>query len=204
MGKKIGVYGGSFDPIHLGHINLAVEIMEAHLLDGVLFCPAFINPHKTRGPHTTPKDRIAMLHLVIKDQPHFGVLESEVLKSGPSYTIDTLCELVKSQNGKADPDHFALIMGSDTVKHFHRWRQPEEIVKLVPLLIGQRAPDLNLDMIQGSPLILEAIRKGMTPTRIMEISSSEIRERFSKKLYCGHLLQGKVLDYILSNHLYSS
>lgn len=204
IGKKIGIYGGSFDPVHLGHINLAVEIMEAHKLDEVWFCPALINPHKMEGRARSPEDRLNMLKLVVEGVPHFRIIDNELRRKGPSYTIDTLHELINAQAGKPDPDHFYLIIGDDAAKSFHRWHLPEEIVKLVPLLIGSRGPSKDLEDIQGSPLIVEAIKKGSTPTRVMDISSTEIRRRLSKKMYCGHLLQGKVLDYILSNQLYSN
>lgn len=202
MGKKIGIFGGSFDPIHLGHVNLATEILEARHLDEIWFCPAAINPHKEQGSSANAGHRLNMINLAIADTPFFKILTAELDRQGPSYTVDTLRALIESQHNQIDPDHFFLIIGDDAVQSFHRWHQAKEIVRLVPLLIGQRSPSIDLENLKGEPTIIEAIKKGMTPTRIMEISSTEIRDRLSKKMYCGHLLQAKVLDYILSHHLY--
>lgn len=203
MGKKIGIYGGSFDPIHHGHINLAVEMIEAHQLDEVQFCPSFINPNKIRGSAASANQRLDMLNLAIADEPKFRVLDLELCREGPSYTIDTLHELMASQAGRPDPDHFFLIIGDDAAQHFYRWRQPEEIVKLATLLVGRRSLSSACNDLKGSsaPLI-EAVHKGLTLTRILEISSSEIRKRLAKRQYCGHLVHSKVLDYIRLHHLY--
>lgn len=204
MGKKIGIYGGSFDPIHLGHVNIAFEILQIHGLDEVWFCPAAINPHKMEGSTASAIDRLNMLNLVLAETPFFKVLTLELDRKGPSYTVDTLRELVYSQQNQSDPDQYFFIMGDDAIKNFHKWHHAEEIVNLVPLLIGQRMSRVDPNDLNGSAAIIGAIKSGLTPTRVMEISSSEIRHRLSNKMYCGHLLQAKVLDYILSHHLYFS
>jgi nicotinate-nucleotide adenylyltransferase len=204
MGKTIGIYGGSFDPIHFGHINLAVEMMEIHNLDEVWFCPAKINPHKLPEQPTPPEHRLQMLKLAIEDNPRFRILDVEIMRKDPSYTIDTLRELLATEKGKAEPHCFRLILGDDAARNFYRWHQPDEIVKLVPLLIGRRRLSNGLEDIAGGNLIHEAIKNGITPTRIMEISGTEIRERLRKHLYCKHLVPAKVLDYIYFYHLYSS
>lgn len=204
MGKKIGIYGGSFDPIHPGHVNLAVEIMEARDLDEVWFCPSAVNPNKLAGSSANAADRMNMLKIALEGIPRFKIIDTELRRAGPSYTIDTLRELIKAQASKRDPDSFMLIIGDDAAKSFYQWHQPEEIVNLVPLLVGRRSISKDSESFKGSPAIVEAIKKGITPTRAIEISSTEIRQRLSKNLYCGHLLQGKVLDYILSHHLYSN
>jgi nicotinate-nucleotide adenylyltransferase len=203
VSKKIGIYGGSFDPIHHGHINLAVEMSEAHQLDEVMFCPSFVNPNKIKGSSASGDHRLAMLNLAIAGEPKLRILDWELRRGGPSYTIDTLHELMASQAGKPEPDHFFLIIGDDAAQHFYRWRQPEEIVKICTLLVGRRSFSSACDDLKGSsaPLI-EAVHKGLTLTRILEISSSEIRKRLAKRQYCGHLVHSKVLDYIHLHDLY--
>lgn len=204
MGKLIGIYGGSFDPIHFGHINLAVEMMEAHHLHEVWFCPAAQNPHKQHVA-AAPEHRLNMLRLAIENEPRFRLLEIEAHQPGPSYTFDTLSELDKIQSESPDPNTFALILGTDAAKSFHTWHRPEEIIQLARPLVGRRidvADDTPEYVIEGSPGIVEALRRGMTPTRIMEISSIEIRYRLKKMKYCRHLVPGKVLDYIITNRLY--
>lgn len=203
MGKLIGIYGGSFDPIHLGHLNLATEMMEAHNLDEVWFCPVACSPHKSRKAPVSSEHRLNMLRLAIEEEPRFSISEIEIERDGLSYTVDTLKELVASQAGKEDPDTFALIIGEDSAENFHRWHQPEEIVKLAKLLVGSR-PDSEKKEggFQGDSSVVEALEKGLTKTRVMEISSKDIRKRLLNKKYCYHLVPGKVMDYINTNHLY--
>lgn len=205
MGKFIGIYGGSFDPIHLGHLNLATEIMEAHHLDEVWFCPAACNPLKEDQVLASASHRLEMIRLAIENEPRFKISEIELNRDGVSYTIDTVNELVASQKGKLDPDSFALILGEDSAKDFFKWRQPEAIVQSVKLLIGSRPNEKEKNKsFQGSDLVVQAIHQGLTPTRIMEISSREIRQRLLNKKYCYHLVPGKVMDYIVTNDLYYS
>lgn len=201
--KNVGIYGGTFDPLHFGHINLALGIMEAQSLDEVWFCPAKINPHKVehRNPVST-KHRMAMLKLALQDIPHIKILDIEVKRNGPSYMIDTLRELIEKK--EEYPCNFKLILGDDAIPGFFKWREPKEIVRLVPLLVGRRFPDIKPIELEGDPEICGAIQKGFTPTHIFDISSTEIRERIHNKLYIGHLVPSKVVDYIYTNHLYST
>jgi nicotinate-nucleotide adenylyltransferase len=177
----IGLFGGTFDPIHFGHLNLAFEMMERHHLDGIWFIPAYRSPFK---PGKTPAEahyRLEMLRLAIEDIPQFQIVDLELKKEAPSYTVDTLRELVHLNPGVS----FRLILGSDTAKEFPQWKEPDEIKALAPPLFGRR-----LCSEEGERM------------KVMEISSTEIRSRLKKGLYCGHLLPAKVLDYIIKNHLY--
>lgn len=200
---KVGVYGGTFDPIHFGHLNLAIEIMEAHHLDEVWFCPAQISPHKQKMTPTPVHHRLAMLELALCDIPNFKVLDIETKRQGPSFTIDTLRELIAIENQYSNQKEFYLILGDDSLPEFSRWHLPEEIIKLVPLLIGRRSSQCQSLEFKGNPAICEAIRNGLTPTRLMEISGTEIRQRLQQGKYVGHLLPAKVMDYIYKHHLYS-
>lgn len=205
MGKLIGIYGGSFDPIHFGHLNMAVEMMEAHHLHEVWFCPAGQNPFKQHVA-MSPEHRLNMLRLATEGEPRFKILETEIFKPGPSYTLDTLNELEKIESESTDPNTFALIIGTDAARSFHKWHRPDQIIQLARPLVGRRTDELEEstdEIFEGSPAVVEALRQGMTPTRLMEISSIEIRYRIKKKKYCRHLVPGKVLDYIYSHHLYS-
>jgi nicotinate-nucleotide adenylyltransferase len=200
--KHVGIYGGTFDPIHFGHINLALEIMEYHQLDEVWFCPANNNPHKQEIISATAEHRLAMLELALADLPDFGILPNELERPGPSYTIDTLKELVNEENETSYPSKFYLILGEDSVPGFYRWREPAEIIKLAPPLVGKRFFSEKSLELEGNPEITEALLKGMTPTRLMEISATQIRDRVRKGLYIGHLLPAKVAEYIGHNRLY--
>src|SRR5580692_5010418 len=117
--KKIGLLGGSFDPLHFGHLNLALSLMEAHQLDSVFFCPAFTSPFKTaRPPAASPEHRLAMLHLGIQTIEAFSVLDWEIKTMIPSYTIDTV-EKLKNQTDAA----LFLLLGEDQLSDLHRWKR---------------------------------------------------------------------------------
>lgn len=195
--KRIGLFGGTFDPIHFGHLNLAVEILEAHHLDEVWFCPAKENPHKM-GRATIPvKARLEMTALGIEGFSHFKVIDVEASRSSPSYTIDTL-ELLVSQHKECE---FGLILGEDCVKDFPRWHRYKDILTIASLYIGSRKT--GLFEINGlDPILIEKIRKGITPTKNIEISATDIRKRLSEGLTCRHLVPAKVVDYILAHQLY--
>lgn len=169
--KIIGFFGGTFDPIHFGHIALAVELLEAHHLDQILFCPVYCSPFKTKTPPiATPEERVAMLKLAL-DHPQFAISTAEIERPGSSYTIDTIRAL------RQEGSEYRLLLSEEAAPHLDQWKEIQELIRLAPPLIGPR---------------------------VRTISSTEIRARLKKKLYCGHLVPGKVLDYIKANHLYSS
>lgn len=198
MVRKIGLYGGTFDPIHFGHLNLAIQLSEIHQLDEVWVIPAKISPHKSQTKPISVEQRIAMTQLAIAEIPHFKLLDIESKREGPSYTVDTL-RILKKDFPK---DQFFLMLGNDSIPGFFQWHQPEEIVSLAPLLIGQRNGQDYLKEVKNNSSIVDAMKKGMTKTRIVEISATEIRDRLKKKMYCGHLLPSKVIDFITQNSLY--
>ncbi len=202
MTKQIGLYGGSFDPIHLGHLSLAIEIKEAHALDEVWFCPTPHNPHKTHGTLAHTQHRIDMLQCALEGMRGFHICEAEIGRSPPIYTLDTLRQLAAEETAKEVPAMFSLILGDDAAHSFAKWHQPEEILKYARMLVGRRIIDDNDKGFEGSSVVVEALNKGLTPTRIMEISSTEVRLRLSKGLCCVHLLPRKVLDYIQAHDLY--
>jgi nicotinate-nucleotide adenylyltransferase len=203
--KKIGIYGGTFDPIHVGHLNLAFELMEKGGLDEVWFIPAQISPHKTHQPPTSFVHRLAMLEQVMKDIPPFKVKGMEGQRPPPSYTLHTLQNFILDEKQQEASNQFYLLLGEDSVPGFFRWYQPEEIVKLVSLLIGSRTGRWQIEENQSFDLtVREAIQKGFIQTRIIDISGTELRERLIKNLYCGHLIPAKALDYIHQNQLYTA
>lgn len=202
-GQLIGIYGGTFDPIHFGHLNLAIQLAEIHKLDEIWFCPVQINPHKAHQKSTPFKNRFEMLELALKDVPKCIITDIESKLPSPSYTIDTLNALQAEEMGKSHPRQFCLLMGDDAIPGFFKWHRPEEIVKRVKIFIGRRSPlPVDLDSFTGNDEISKALREGLTETRLVEISGTEIRERLRAGEYCGHLVPEKVLDYICKNRLY--
>ncbi len=203
--KKVGLFGGTFDPIHMGHLNLAFELMEKKQLDQVWFIPVQLNPHKTaQDPPVSFDHRLAMTQLALEGIPYFFVKDVEKQRPPPSYTIHTLQAIVAEEALNPGPHQFYLLMGEDALPGFIRWHLPEEIVRLVPLLIGSRSGSWLYEIKDDSLAIWEAIQKGLTPTRLMDVSSTEIRQRFKQGLYCGHLVPASVLTYIQENQLYPS
>ena len=197
---KVGFFGGTFDPIHFGHLNLCISLLEIHKLDQVLFCPANLSPLKEDAPPiATCLHRVKMAELAISDISQFSLLNLEVEREGASYTVDTLEELVK-QRAK---DQFFLILGEDVLQDFPRWKQPEKLLQLAHPLIGVRPGCQLLDVagLLKSPL-QSILATGITPIHQMEISSTELKDRLKKKMYCGHLIPRKVLDFIEENSVY--
>lgn len=195
---KIGFFGGSFDPIHFGHINLAIELKEKAGLDEVWFCPANISPHKDNKPLDN-SSRLQMIHLAIEEIPGFKLIENELKRSGSSYTVQTLRELKEEF-----PQHeLFLLLGDDCLESFCDWKDPKEILQLASPLIGSRNTKAVLEGNDWTQQEKEKFASGWRRIPILEISSTIIRERLLRGLYCGHLLPVKVLDFITKNGLYS-
>jgi nicotinate-nucleotide adenylyltransferase len=190
MKKTVGFFGGTFDPIHFGHINLAIQLMEIHRLDEVLFSPAYCSPFKTEAPPiASPAHRLEMVRLGLEEIPHFKVEDYEVERGEISFTIDTLRAL---QEEMGDEVAFRLLLSDDMGLHLNKWKSYKELIRLAPPLIG------------GRSLSKKTAGLEVTPTKRFEISSTEIRFRLKKGLYCGHLVPDKVLRYIKTNGLYFS
>lgn len=202
LNKHVGVYGGTFDPIHFGHLNAAIEVMEYHQLDEVWFCPAQVNPHKQNVESSSSSHRLKMLELALAELPQFGIIPNELQREGVSYTIDTLRELVEEEKKESHPSKFFLILGEDSIANFFHWKDPKEIIKIAPPLIARRLGNEKPLELKGDPEICQALSRGLTPTHIMDISATQIRERIRKGLYIGHLVPAKVVDYIYQNQLY--
>lgn len=198
--KLIGFFGGTFDPPHFGHLQLAREMQKIYGLDEIWFCPAKINPFKEKSPPVSGENRVKMLRLIAPEIPDSKIITIELEKEGLSYTIDTL----KTLTSTFEKYRFRLILGEDAALDFSKWKDPLQIIELAPPLVGARS---SLDFpknIEGDKPILEALQKGWTPINFLEISSTEVRKRLKKGLDCSHFLPAKVLDFIMKNHLYSS
>jgi nicotinate-nucleotide adenylyltransferase len=206
LSKRIGYFGGSFDPIHLGHLHLAIEMAERHNLDEVFFCPTSQSPHKKENPPIASKDhRRAMTTAAISPLPQFTLIDLELQKSMPSFTIETIQTLLETDiKNKAKKRTYFLILGEDSLQQLHTWKHIDELLTLVQPLIGSREKISFEKPKAMSPALFKMIEKGLTPMPIMEISSTAIRERIKNGLYCGHLLPAKVWDYIQQHQLYKA
>jgi len=194
--KKVGLLGGTFDPIHFGHMHLGISLQEAHNLDTVIVCPALSSPLKTTHPRDA-EHRLAMVKLAIEGLPTWEALDWEIKRKGPSYTIDTVRYLLSTKfNNKKD--QLYLLLGEDLLPELSQWREVEQLLDLAKPLIGCRRFERNTFK---SPLA-EKVAMGITLTKVLEISASEIRSRLKKGLYCEHFVPAKVLDYIKEHGLY--
>ena len=142
--KRIGLLGGSFDPIHIGHLLIAEQCREQLALDEVRFLPAAISPLKLDQPGLDAKHRLEMVGLAISGNAHFSLDDREQRRGGPSFTVDTLRELVQEMP-TAD---FVWILGSDSLADLDRWREPDQICQLAFVVVvargGHAAPDMSL------------------------------------------------------------
>ena len=199
---RIGVFGGSFDPVHLGHLRLADCCWREGRLDRVEFVPAARQPHKPHGPVAPAVDRVAMLELALKDRPEFGASPVEVQRGGVSYTVDTLRALSAAQR---EAELFFL-MGADSLADFPNWREPEAICRLaLPLVVRRvKAPEPDFDALAPfvTPARLEQIRASQVEMPATPISSSEIRRLIAVGGDWRPLVPEGVADYITERGLY--
>lgn len=194
--KKVGFFGGTFDPIHFGHLNLALQIKEKKDLDEVIFSPAFISPFKLNAsPTTSDKDRLKMLKLALVDLPYFSISDFELKSGRVSYTIDIIKIFKKDMK---DSDLF-LILSEETLGSLSEWKEVTELLTIAPPLIGVSEHFKGEVVTSLSSLIH---KENFIAINWLQISSTEIRDRLKRKLFCEHLIPKKVLDYIYQNNLY--
>ena len=199
--KKVALFGGSFDPPHVGHLSFALALQEHVGFDQILWIPNAQNPLKG-APPSSFQDRLEMVSLAIQPIPSFKVLDWEGKRPPPSYTIDTVRKLISLFG---DETTFSLLLGADQLLTLHLWREREELFTLAPPTIGARG-GISLDW-KTLPLKAELrddLRRKFVSIPELDISSTTIRDRVGRKKYVGHLLPREVLDYIKEKKLYSS
>jgi nicotinate-nucleotide adenylyltransferase len=199
---RIGVFGGTFDPVHLGHLILAEQCREQGRLDEVWFVPAARPPHK-QGQAVTPfAQRVEMLSLALAGHPTFRIDEVEKDRPGPSYTVETLAELHRRHPG----NEFFLLIGADTLNDLPNWYHPEQIAELAGLLVSTRA-----DVAMKSPEELRAglrlpegvtLRLQLVPVPALGIASSDLRQRAAEGRSLRYLVPRAVECYIQEKRLY--
>lgn len=187
---KIGVMGGTFDPIHLGHLCAAEAAREALALDRVLFVPSHVPPH--RGPVTASLDRYAMVCLATAGCSGFIPSDLELQREGPSYTVDTLKALSLAQPA----DAFVLIVGSDTYPEMAAWRNPEGIFSRCSVAVVERTGSQDA----GAPVRPGVLR---VPGPGLDVSATAIRQRLRDGKSVRFLVPENVRDYITKRGLYS-
>ncbi len=192
---KVCLFGGTFDPPHIGHLIIAETVKETEGFDKMIFVPAGIPPHKTKSDLSTIEDRLIMLRLALEGNENFELSNVEIKRGGVSYAIDTIRELKKRYNLKSKEIYF--LMGSDTLKEFHTWHKPEEILEESQVLVAAR-PGFRPSWI--SPDILSHIHFANVPQ--IEISSSLLRQRIIARQTVRYAVPAAVEEYILEKGLY--
>lgn len=199
---RVGVFGGTFDPVHTGHLLLAEQAREQGRLDEVWFVPAPRPPHKDEPDLTRFEQRVEMLALALAGNPAFRIDELEKERSGPSYTVDTLAELRRRHPG----NEFFLLVGSDTLVDLPHWYEPVRVLEQAGLLVmarpGSDVPTVEqlqaqLPMPGDAPLRLQVIE---TPQ--IDISSRDLRRRAAAGRSLRYFLPRAVECYIHDKRLY--
>lgn len=189
--SRVGIFGGTFDPIHNGHLITAQSVKEIRELEKIIFIPAYISPHKQHAKASNAKHRLNMLKLAMDEIPFFECSDFEIKQHTISYTIDTLREFKKYY------DEIDLIIGYDNIFQFHTWKDPDEIFKLANVVVLKRKSSHPIDYVDKyveSAYFVE--------TRGIEISATDIRNRVHAGLPIYYLVPKKVLEYIIENKLY--
>lgn len=192
-GMKIGFMGGSFDPVHIGHLIAAQDALEGLQLDKVVLVPAAQAPLKPDVVQSTAEDRLAMLRLAIEPGGPLEVSDYEVTKGGISYTIET----VRHFRQRHPHDDFYWLIGADQVLQLAKWKEISELVKLTEFVYFAR-PGYP----ENVPLEIPGLRLRRCQGHLIEISSSELRERVRRSRKLNRFCPQKVIAYIEEKRLY--
>lgn len=199
---RIGIFGGSFDPIHIGHLILAEHCRQQASLDQVLFIPSAQGPHKEDGPVGTDRQRVEMVDLAIGGHPAFLRSSIEIDRGGISYTVDTL-EQLKQQH---PDDELFLLIGGDSLNNFHTWKDPKKILTLATPLVMARPGegDVNFDLLVDyvDSETLAAIKSMAITAPLIDISSTSIRAAASDEASFRYQTPRSVERYIQTQKVY--
>ncbi|GEN51999.1 nicotinate-nucleotide adenylyltransferase [Halobacillus faecis] len=187
--KKVGILGGTFDPLHQGHLIMGEFSREAMDLDEVWFMPSYIPPHKQEST-TNPETRLAMVQTAIREHPQFRICDVELVRKGTSFTVDTMTDLVDQY-----PDHqFFFIIGGDMVEHLPKWHRVEDLSEMVQF-IGVERPGYGWN---------DDIPVHFVDIPSIDVSSTMIRKRISQGKSVRYLLPEVVDSFIKEHHLYEN
>lgn len=200
--KKIGIMGGTFNPIHFGHLFLAENAYEQLGLDKILFMPSKNPPHKEKPDMITEKQRLDMITLAIRNNPHFEVSTFELDRDGMTYTADTLTLLTKQ-----NPDtQYYFIVGADSLFYMQQWWKPQIIFDLCIVVAASR-DHADMEQLKTQADALNRIFHGrieLIDMPTIQIASAAIRERISRHKSVRYYLPDDVNRYITENQLYAT
>lgn len=193
---RVGIFGGTFDPVHEGHVVMAEGAAAKFGLERLVFLPARLSPHKTRLP-TDARHRVAMLALALQGHPTWSIDLEELDREGPSYTVDTLRRLA----ARLLHDDLWLLMGTDTLAGFARWKEPEAIVALARVAAFYREP------FRGEGLVIPGVaglseRLDVFDAGSVRISATELRDELAVGAEAAGRVPPSVAEYITKHGLY--
>ena len=202
MQNKIGILGGTFNPVHIGHLLMAQTVREACGLDRVLLMPCHTPPHKACDELAPAADRLAMVRLAVADDPVLEACTLEIERGGVSYAVDTMTAF-RARHPACEP-HF--IIGMDSLRELHLWRRVEELLRLCTFIVVER-PGIDRPVSPGELRLPapwpERLLAGMIRGRLCEVSSREIRRRVAENRPIRYLVTPAVEQHILRQGLYS-
>ncbi len=187
---RTGIFGGSFDPPHVGHLIVAEGIRDLLQLDRVIWIPAATAPHKQGNTHSSAEHRSAMVRMTVSGNESFEQSDLEIGRGGVSYTVDTLKQLKR----RYPSDEMFLLLGMDSYADFPEWREPERIAELASLIVYPRHGVELVDTSSFQAMTVDLPR--------VEISSSMIRKRVRSRESIRYLVADPVRSYIARNELY--
>ncbi|MBM4152756.1 MAG: nicotinate-nucleotide adenylyltransferase [Kiritimatiellaceae bacterium] len=199
--ERIGILGGSFDPIHTGHLTIAQDAVEQLHLDRLIFIPAAISPHKQNTAPAEGRHRLEMIRRAIANQPRFEVSDREIQRGGVSYTFDTLTQI----QAELPQARLFFIIGIDTLIDLHLWWKQDELLQnftVVPFARGGEDLANIAKRIQLGDPWKNRLLERMIQVHQVEISSSEIRKRLAAGQNLRYLVPLEVEQYIAENRLY--
>jgi len=192
---RIGLFGGTFDPIHTGHLIIAETIRSGLCLDRIFFIPAGTPPHKVNSTVTDPHIRFEMVKIAVSNYPYFYVKDIEIKREGKSFTIDTI-NLFKNLPEHSD-DEFVLILGCDSFIELDSWYKPDEMLDSVETVVAVRP---GFDLTKANNKYMKKVRVVRTP--LIDISSSRIRENIQKGESVNFWVPERVKSFIEEKGLY--
>ena len=196
--ERIGVFGGTFDPVHLGHLVAAADLQSALCLDLVLFVPAGRPPHKTSAIISDDLDRLAMLRLAIAGNPRFAIDTTDIDRTELSYTVELLTRL----SARLHPADLWFLMGEDSLRDLPGWRDPNRIARQARIGVARR-PGVDLDL----PAVLAAVpdaagRIDLVDSPLIDISATDLRARVAAGRTISYQVPTAVEQYISEHRLY--
>lgn len=198
--RHIGLMGGSFNPIHLGHLNIGRAALESGVVEKVLFLPSGNPPHKRAGLEDK-QHRLAMARLAVDGEESMEICTEEIDREGVIYTVDTLTILHEKM-----PDcRFYYLIGADTLCVLHTWRRAEDVIRLCAFLVVMRPGEDEAQVMAAARRWREmGAEISFLPACMMDISSTQIRERMASGLSLDDLVPAQVEAYIRENDLYQT